>query len=214
VRRTVSPRKFACQTFSLSEDMSHTPGLCPDEPLFYVTGGQTCRGANMRHKLKKMTRSPALHDTGTPIARVAAMARGLSLTRNRCICAVSATERRAEVRLTGCRRERFSRAKVAPPWCRGVRKNLDSLCLSAVNSPSRSRARIGKRKRLVPRGKLELRASSHEIVTARCLSTKIGTAVTATARSKDSSERVECCRNRLAFRLYHPNRLHRPRGFE
>jgi hypothetical protein len=114
VRRTVSPRKFACQTFSLSEDMSHTPPFCPDECEIYVTGGQPPRSFNMRYEPEKMARRDALHDTGTPIARVAIVAWSLSLTWNRCFCAVSARGHDAEVRLARCRRKAFERWSVRP----------------------------------------------------------------------------------------------------
>jgi hypothetical protein len=190
VRPTVSPRKFACQTFSLSEDMSPTPEVCPEERAIHVTGGQTKHGFNFRFMPEQMARVRAFHDTGTPMRRVALVTRMSSLYGNRCICAVSATKQRSEVRLRRCRRNRITRTNITPRWCRSVANRFAVLCLRAVKMPRRVPAcgsRIETRRRA---SQIRIRESTPEKLAVACRSTRIFVAVSATARSRHAAHDV------------------------
>jgi hypothetical protein len=190
VRATVSPRKFACQTFSLSEDMSPTPEVCPTERTIYVTGGQKKRGSNSQIMPAQMARAGAFHDTGTPMLCVAFVTRMSSLYGNRCICAVSATKRRAEVRLRPMpakwNHANEHRPTVVPKRGESTRRAL-SQCGQIPRRVPANDSRIEKRPRT---SRIRIRDSTSEKLVVACRSTRIFVAVSATARSRHAAHDV------------------------
>ena len=214
VRPTVSPRKFACQTFSLSEDMSPTPEVCPEERAIYVTGGQTKHGFNFRFMPEQMARVRAFHDTGTPMRCVLLVTRMSSLYGNRCICAVSATKQRSEVRLRRCRRNRITRANITPRWCRSVADRFAVLCLHAVKCHGAFPHAARESKPVGAHRKSEFGNRLPKSWPSRVVRREYLWQL-ALPRGRDTL-RTMCamCRTRPSLQVYLPSWLRRSRGFE